>query len=218
MFRNFNGYEYTFESIKEGFERFFRENGHYPSALEVDQCEYLPSSRQIQRRFGGLVNIREKFGLDDEYDYSQGKARKKIAKEADKRAVLYEEEFYNFLISKIPEIRVHEHKILRPGNVCCDFFIYTTEGDGVALDLFYAKDTHCLQGIINIKHKVYLPVKFLVYFIVVGNNSFEQKVIDVLVNRKKNILPSNRKIFTEDYFKNNFEKLVSIFKRSKRLK
>jgi hypothetical protein len=49
------------ENIKAGFDRFITENGRLPTAYEIDDCSYLPSARQIQRRFGGLSNL---FGID----------------------------------------------------------------------------------------------------------------------------------------------------------
>ena len=51
--------EWTTERIKDGFERFRKENGRLPIASEIDSLEYLPSARQIQRKFGGLEKLRE---------------------------------------------------------------------------------------------------------------------------------------------------------------
>lgn len=36
------------EEIKVGFEYFLEENGHYPSAPEIDNYKYLPSARQLR--------------------------------------------------------------------------------------------------------------------------------------------------------------------------
>ena len=47
---------------KEGFERFVQENGRLPSAVEIDAIDYLPSSRLIQRKFGGLERLRGALG------------------------------------------------------------------------------------------------------------------------------------------------------------
>ncbi|MGD0855520.1 MAG: hypothetical protein ABSA18_06910 [Dehalococcoidia bacterium] len=62
---------WTWSVLKEGFERFFTENGHYPSALEIDSCPYLCTSRQIQRKFGGLPKLKMSFGIQ-ESNYSVG--------------------------------------------------------------------------------------------------------------------------------------------------
>jgi len=39
---------YSIEEIKYGFEKFLKENGHYPTSPEIDLCIYLPSSKQMQ--------------------------------------------------------------------------------------------------------------------------------------------------------------------------
>ena len=44
---------WTIEKIKEGFERF------------RNQLEYLPTSRNIQKRFGGLAKLRSQPGYKD---------------------------------------------------------------------------------------------------------------------------------------------------------
>ena len=48
---------HTLKSVKNGFEKYYSLNGRYPTALEIDRCEYLPSSRQIQRNWGGVKKI-----------------------------------------------------------------------------------------------------------------------------------------------------------------
>jgi hypothetical protein len=48
---------YSIEELRNGFEHFYQENGHYPTAPEIDRCKYLPSARQIQRNFGGLPKL-----------------------------------------------------------------------------------------------------------------------------------------------------------------
>ena len=50
---------WTKENILNGLRKFFDDTGRYPTATEIDQNEYLPSSRQIQRAFGGLRNLRK---------------------------------------------------------------------------------------------------------------------------------------------------------------
>lgn len=206
------GQHWTLENLKDGFQYFYDLYEHYPRAEEVDSFDYLPSARSIQRTFGGLVQVRKKLNLSGPADYTRGEVRSKIAKEGDRRAKEYEAEFYYFLTSKIPEMRVHEHKIIRPGNVSSDFFIYTSEEKGIVLDLFYAKDLSNVAKIVNIKYKRYISVPFLTYFVVVGNTSIDQQEIDKKIKNRKNKLPSHIKIITEKTFKDNFENLVRIVK------
>jgi len=68
------GKTYTLQVLKEGFERFRREQGHYPSALEIDSCPYLCTSRLIQFKFGGLLKLRELLNIDDA-NYALGEHR-----------------------------------------------------------------------------------------------------------------------------------------------
>ena len=199
---------FSIEEIKLSFEKFEKENGYYPTALEIDKCDYLPSSRQIQRHFGGLVDLRTKLGLSGSTNFTAGEYRSKVSSEGDLRAKKYEAEFYDFLISNIDEVKVHEHKIIRPGGVASDFFIYTTAHAGFFIDLFYAKDIHSLAGIVTIKANKPLPKNMPVYFILVGNEAISQDVIDKIIKNRKNILESNIRVITEDYFKSNFNEIV----------
>ena len=162
----------------------------------------MPTSRLIQRNFGGIVKLREVLGLDTPKDYTKGSRRSVVAKDMYARSVEFEEQFYKYLISKIPEVRVHEHKILRPGHVCCDFFVYNKLGtSGVAIDIFYAQDIFSLIRIINIKEKRYVNLPFSVYFVLIGNNLITQADIDLRMSNKKNQLFRNVMVVNESLFK-----------------
>jgi len=205
-----NGQTWSLENIKDGLEYYREIYGQYPTAKEIDDFEYLPSSRSIQRSFGGLVNIREQLGLSGPLDHTKGKTRSAKAQEADKRAKVYEEEFFNFLSTHFSEMRVHEHKVVRPGDVSCDFFIYTSDVEGVILDLFYAADIINVSKVVNIKYKKYIAVKYPVLFIVVGNEKISQQEIDRMIENRKIPLPSFMKVINETVFKENFNKLIKI--------
>lgn len=56
---------WTQEKLKIAFERYIAEYGRLPTAPEVDLTDYLPSSRQIQRSFGGLKKLRQALGYED---------------------------------------------------------------------------------------------------------------------------------------------------------
>jgi len=202
--------KWSLANIKDGLLYFYEINNRYPSSVEIDKFEYLPSSRSIQRTFGGLVNMRKELGLERSHNYTKGAKRSKMAKEADNRARIYEKEFYDFLVSKIPEVRVHEHKIIRPGETASDFFIYTNETSGIFLDLFYAKDITSLAGIVNIKTNKCLNVNCPVYFILMGNDQISQREIDEKMLNKKILLPRHIKVITEGYFKQNFSLFVNL--------
>mgnify|MGYP003392911516 CR=1 FL=1 len=196
------------ESLRLGFQKFFETYKRYPNVKEVDKFEYLPTARTIQRSFGGMTALRQTLGLDTPWDHRSGETRAKVASVADKRAQVYEKEFYEHLVARVPEVRVHEHKIIRPGDTAADFFIYTNNSEGIVIDLFYAADMHSLGGIVNIKSKKYSGVKFPVYFVLVGNDKITQESIDRKMNNRKNILPLHIRVVTEANFKEQLDGLV----------
>lgn len=205
-----NGQTWSIDNIRDGFEYYKDLYGRYPTSREVDTFDYLPAARSIQRSYGGLVEVRKQLNLSGPVDFTKGEVRSLKASETDKRAKLYEEEFFNFLISKVDQIRVHEHKIIRPGNVASDFFIYNSKNEGIVIDLFYAADIINLLKIINIKYKKYLTVVSPILFIVVGNDSISQISIDKIISNKKFIMPLSMKVLNERTFKSDFEKFIKI--------
>ncbi len=192
---------WTLDEIRIAFEKFMTVNGRYPTVLDLDKEAWLPTSRMIQRRFGGMVKLRVLLELDSASDHTRGEHRSKISKMIYDRAKLYEEEFYNHLIALIPEVRVHEHRILRPGGICCDFFIYTDDKHGIVVDLFYAQDFFSASRIILIKAKRYAGITFPIYFVLMENPELSQALIDDLVANKKISLPENIKVLVESEFK-----------------
>lgn len=63
---------WTSEQLKIGFLKFYELHGHYPTSHEVDAFEFLPSSRSMQRRFGGLVEVRKALELKSSPDFRTG--------------------------------------------------------------------------------------------------------------------------------------------------
>lgn len=203
------GQRWTLDNIKSGVKYFFKLHGHYPDQREFDKFEYLPSVRQIEYRYGGLLGLRKTLNLPGQNDLRKGSHRSKIAKKMWHRAKNYEAAFYSYLISKIPEIRVHEHKVIRPGDVSSDFFIYTTNNDGLVLDLFFAQDIPGIVQTINYKQKKYSKINYNVIFIIMeSDGSFDQTEIQNLISNKKNRLEKHISIYTESYFKDHFNELV----------
>jgi hypothetical protein len=205
-----NGQTWTLDNIRNGLEYYRELHGNYPTSQEVDQFEFLPSARSIQRSYGGLVQLRKNLGLSGPHDHTKGKTRSAKAQEADNRAKVYEEEFFYFLSKHFAEMRIHEHKVIRPGDVSCDFFVYTSDAEGVVIDLFYAADIDNVSKIINIKYKKYLDVKFPVLFIEIGNEKISQSEIDTMIKNRKTPLPEFMKVMNESEFKANFDKLIKI--------
>lgn len=194
---------WTKEQILAGVEYFFELYGRYPTAIEIDRFEYLPSSRSIQRSYGGLVSLRVELIPESHADFTKGSYRSNVAKMANHRAQKYEEEFYNFLSLHFDFIAIHEHKVIRPGGISSDYFVYFDENKGAVIDLFYAQDIRSLAGIIGIKLKRYILLPYEIYFILVGNPAITKEQIDILIARRKIALPSHITIDTEYNFKHS---------------
>ncbi len=96
---------------------------------------------------------------------------------------------------------MHEHKLIRPGSVSCDFFVYTDQSSGVIIDIFYAASIVNLVNVVNIKLKRYKLVTPPTYLIVVGNDYLTQNLIDSKVRMKRFPLPSHVVVCSEKYFK-----------------
>lgn len=196
--------KWTEEGISKGLLKFKLENGRFPSADEIDNYDYLPTSRSIQRSHGGLVSLRRKLfpEYENEHNLTKGMARSNKAREADARAKKYEEEFYDFLCNHISPIAIHEQKRIRPGGVSSDFYIYKNESDGFVIDLFYAQDVKTMAKVVNIKLKRYLLLGSKdIFFVLVGNGGISQFEIDKIVANKNVPLPYNIKIKSENEFK-----------------
>lgn len=194
---------WTIENIKDGFEYFKDINGRYPTrVIDINNFEYLPSVKTIERSFGGMVRLRETLKLDIPLDFTKGETRSLVAGEAFKRSQKYEKDFLDILTTKIPEIRIHEHKIIRPGNTASDFFIYTSNNSGIMIDVFYAMDVRSLAGIIRIKALKCLDIKLPIYFVLVNDNDINQEELDYLKEHKKIELPENITIITKTNFLN----------------
>jgi hypothetical protein len=199
---------WTLENIKDGLEYYFDVHGRYPNSREFNSFEYLPSPKTAERKFGGLKKLRELLQLTGPTDFTKGEVRSESATRNTSRAKIYEKDFFEYLTSHIPEVRVHEHKVIRPSGVNSDFFIYTSDKSGVVIDLFYAQDLRTALNVINIKLPKYREVQFPVLFILVGNSQVSQLELDTICNNRKSKIPKHISILTEEYFKTNFDLLI----------
>jgi hypothetical protein len=139
------------DEILAGLHYFYELHTAFPTAHEIDAFEYLPSSRSIQRSYGGLVKLRSELLPKEIANYTKGSQRSAKAKRANADGRLYEAQFFEYLTGHFKEIAVHEHKLIRPGDVNCDFFVYLNETKGIVIDIFYAASILNFINIINIK-------------------------------------------------------------------
>ena len=189
---------FTLENLKQGLERFNKENGHYPSAEEIDGCSYLPSSRRIQQKFGGLISLRDIIGLK-ETDYRTGSQRQNAINKFLRLNIISEKAIKEFLDKRYGEICVHEEKKYGQGRNRVDFFIYAKEN--FAVEVFNTYSIRNLANNLNSKLHKFDDFPFKLYFVVTGGN-FSQEQLDSLIYHKRNLpLLSNMRCLTIDEFK-----------------
>jgi hypothetical protein len=184
---------WTIEKIKEGFERFKIENGRLPIAPEIDHISYLPSARQIQRKFGGLEKLRTLLGYKDVH-FGKGVFRSVIATRSNIRGRQSEIALEKTLRDKFGEVFVHTEKVFGDYKNRVDFFIYCPEGN-FGIDIFNTDTMRDLQKNINLKIDKYLNFPYQLFF-VIANEEFKQIDLDKYMLAKRKSLPSNTKIIT----------------------
>ncbi len=196
---------WTTEELKSGLLHFHKENGHYPTSTEIDNYQYLPSARTIERSHGGLVELRKKLGLGDEHDYRLGSHSSKRAHTINTRAHKTEDIVYQFLIEKFGKEFVHrEYFFTDDHRTRADFFVYD-EGKGFCVDVFYPNSTRNLTGCLNIKlnkyNKEYMGfVPYPVIFLQM-NESIDDDSLNKLLKNKKRQLLSNQYLMGWEAFK-----------------
>ena len=204
---------WTIEKIKEGFEKFYKIHGRYPTDYEINDFEFLPTPRQIQRRFGGLVNLRKTLELPIS-NYSIGKNRSRIAFSINKIGKRCEIKIYELLKEKFDEKFIH---IERPISVYdtknrYDFYVFAKPFD-FAIDVLSTDgDIRSFIKIMNIKENKYKKlntnnVKKL-YFVYYGERVSKER-INKWLTIKKNKLPINWVIMNVDEFKNELSSYES---------
>ena len=190
--------EVTLDNVRKGLEKFNEEYGHYPTAEEIDSCSYLPSSRQIQKKFGGLKKLRNVLGLKD-LDYRTGNYRQATINKFLQLSVTSERATKEFLDKRYGEICVHEEKKYGEGRNRVDFFVYAKEN--FAVEVFNTYSIRNLAKNLNIKLHKFSDFPFKLYFVVTGGD-FSQELIDAFISNKKELpLPPNMKCLTVEEFK-----------------
>lgn len=189
---------WTEEKIVAGFTEFFKKHGRYPTVIDIDQYPFLPSSKQLQRRFGGVRQLREKLGLEIT-DFTKGNTRSAVSAHIGKRGLNFERTIRETLIKQFGEIFVHEQKPFNNYSGRLDFFVFG-KGNSFGIDVFYAADRHNLVGCINIKERVYKNIDFSLILLQV-NEEISQQQIDDFVSKKKNKLDPHIRILSYATFK-----------------
>lgn len=205
------GTKWSKTNILEGFHKFIKENNRLPTAHEIDALPYLPSSRQIQRRFGGLQSLRKELGFDV-VSFTQGEARRAIAIEINKKGHEFEYILEQPLIKRFGAAFVHTEKSFSANNndhrniIRVDFYIYAINGN-FAIDIFHCKDKFSLVGSINHKIKVYSALNRKIY-LVLYSSEYSQEDIDAILARKRVVIPKNIEVVT---YQNFLERKISLW-------
>ncbi|MEX2054734.1 MAG: hypothetical protein WD972_00995 [Candidatus Andersenbacteria bacterium] len=181
------------ESIREGLQYFYDTHGRYPTAHEIDAFEFLPSSRSIQRTFGGLEKLRTVLGLKDTH-FGKNEFRSQIAEKVGKRGREVELALEKVLREKFGEVFVHTEKIFDDTKCRVDFYVYSPSGNFGA-DVFYTESKYTLRVNINMKEPKYKNFTDDLY-LVVANETFIQSELDQYMRLKRNPLPKNITIVT----------------------
>ena len=148
---------WTVNKIQEGFERFIKENGRLPKSLEVDEVDYLPTRKLIERNFGGLEKLRRELGYSDTH-FGKGKFRSEIAYRANISGREIELDLEKLLKNKFGEVFVHTEKIFDNTKNRVDFYIYSPSGN-FGIDVFGTNTISSLQSNINLKLNKYSGFK-----------------------------------------------------------
>lgn len=207
LYKPGKGKIWTLERVQEGFDRFYESFGRYPTAHEIDDFDYLPSSRQIQRIFGGLINLRRSLGLNVS-DYTKGDMRSKNVIQMNIEGRKCENIVLKFLKEKFGDKFIHiERPVDQEFKVRYDFYVYA-KPINFAIDVFRTNDIRNLIGILNIKEKKYRKGENgedILYFVYFGDNIEKDRIVKWAQKRK--IKPfKNWLIMSFEEFKKEIEK------------
>jgi hypothetical protein len=144
----------SLEQHKAQVAQFIKENNYEPTAIDFDNTDYLPTSRTIQRRYGGLPNFRKLIGLKTT-DFTKGKARTKKAKTAMDKCLLEETKLFQELLIKYGSNNVSSPAKLFLNNLKTVDFKIEKDGKIYLIDVFYPNTKESFESCVNIKNKKY---------------------------------------------------------------
>lgn len=207
--------KWTLEKVKKGFDEFHRLYNRYPTAYDVDDFKLLPSSRQIQRRFGGLEKLRKVLGLEVE-NYTSGEDRINKIVAFNKRGRECENIVHQLLSNFFDEKFIHIEKPTCGNTIIntydskskYDFYVYA-KPNNFAIDVFGTNDTRGIITNMNMKEKKYnkLNAQEIIYFVYFGKNIDKNK-INNWIDNKRNELPKTWKVVDLDEFKDSLSAYV----------
>ena len=194
---------WTLERIQEGLSKFHTEHGRYPTATEFDDFSYLPRTKTIERRFGGLIELRKQLKLGGGNDLRTGEHSTNRARTINQRAHTMEKKVYDFLTKRFGRELVHrEYFFTDDHRTRADFFVYDTK-KGFCVDVFYPNSPRNLTGCLNIKLTKYANTAEMLPYPVIFlqmNGAIDQGALDNLIQKKKRGLGQNQYLMSWDTF------------------
>ncbi len=191
------------EDIKLGIDRFYQENGRFPTVSDLDNIDYLPSSRWIQMKFGGMVKVRKDLGYTDIH-LGTGKYRSAIARQINETGLGFEHEIEKVLVDKFGEQFVHVQKRIGNARERIDFYVYSSNGNfGVDVTSVTGHFRN-VQTNTNVKVAKYKNLNLKLFIVVDGD--FQQDRIDDWLLRRIKPLPTDWRILTKSSFVSEINK------------
>lgn len=190
---------WTKDQIIAGVRSFTEKEGRFPKAHEFDSFEHLPSSRSIQRVYGGLRKLKADLGITDVYD--SGEYRSNLCVAINKRGREDEDRVGRLLDQRFEEVFVHRERLVGEKlKQRLDYVVYY-RGGKFGVDVFYADSLPNLATILGIKGKKYADFRQRLYF-VQTNPLLNPADIKLLVERKDIPLRNNVCVVSEKDFEN----------------
>lgn len=144
--------KHTTESITTAIQEFIKKFNREPTYTDFHIGNNLPTSRTVERRFGGLRAIRKDLNLYT--DHRAGSKRTEKAKEINKRAAEWNKNIYKKLLTFFKEPFVHkESSIFDDTRNRTDFKVYGKKT--FLVDIFYPQDRRSLHGCVRLKTNKY---------------------------------------------------------------
>lgn len=203
------GKVWTAEDIKEGLDRFYAEYKKFPTSTEIDSYKYLPSSKTIQRRFGGLIVFRSTHKVKGQADFRSGEHSRQRAFKISKRAHLMEAKVYKYLQNVFGrEFVRRKYFFTNDKRTRADFFVYDSD-KGFCVDLLHPSSRQNLVGCLNRKLDKQLDKYVSRYPLIYlqMNDEIKQDVLDEVIKSKKRKLQEGQYLMSwgtfQDFCKGN---------------
>ncbi len=181
------------EKLRDGFEVFRSVHGRLPTAHEIDALPYLPSSRFIQKKFGGLEDARKSLGYINTH-FGKGSYRTDIALRVNKRGRTAELSLQEILQKKFGKPFVHIETMFGLLKNRLDFYVFCPNGN-FGIDVFHTDSWRSLQSNVNIKMNKYGEFSEDLYLVSAGSTCTQEQ-LDAFSLSKSKPLPANIKLLT----------------------